>query len=113
MPEEVLPTPRAQAKREQIRTHAQRLFLARGFAGTSTDAIAAAAGVSKQTLYAYYPSKEELLADVLRHLIHDHPSHQLPAPARRCSASADEVRQTLTVLAQTLIDRLMQPIISR
>ena len=60
MPKAGPDTPRARAKRDQIRAHAQRLFLARGFTGTSTDAIAAEAGVSKQTLYAYYSSKEEL-----------------------------------------------------
>jgi TetR/AcrR family transcriptional repressor of mexJK operon len=49
-------TPRARAKRDQIREGAQRVFLERGFAGTSTDAIASEAGVSKQTLYAYYAS---------------------------------------------------------
>ena len=43
--------PRARAKKEQIRAGAQRLFLDKGFAATSTDAIAAEAGVSKQTLY--------------------------------------------------------------
>jgi TetR/AcrR family transcriptional regulator, mexJK operon transcriptional repressor len=102
-------TPRARAKRDQIRTHAQRLFLARGFAGTSTDAIAAAAGVSKQTLYVYYPSKEELLADVLRHLIHEDPRHRLLAPDRARGATADEVRQALAILARNLIDSLMQP----
>jgi AcrR family transcriptional regulator len=102
-------TPRARAKRDQIRTHAQRLFLARGFAGTSTDAIAAEAGVSKQTLYAYYPSKEELLGDVLRHLIHEDPHHQLLAPNRPPSTTIDQVRQALTFLAQNLIANVMQP----
>ena len=57
---------RAKAKRDQIRQGAQRVFLQRGFAGASTDAIASEAGVSKQTLYAYYPNKETLLSGVLR-----------------------------------------------
>jgi AcrR family transcriptional regulator len=61
-------TPRARAKREQIRAGAQRVFLSRGFAATATDAIATAAGVSKQTLYVYSPSTEELFADVLTNL---------------------------------------------
>ena len=62
-------TPRMQAKRDLIRNAAQRLFLKQGFANTSTDAITAEAGVSKQTLYAYYPSKEELFAEVLRAMV--------------------------------------------
>jgi AcrR family transcriptional regulator len=109
LPGEPSLTPRARAKRDQIRAHAQRLFLARGFAGTSTDAIAAEASVSKQTLYVYYPSKEELLADVLRHLIHEDPHHRLLAPDGGRSATAEEVHQALAVLAQNLIDSVMQP----
>lgn len=109
MPEAQELAPRARAKRDQIRVGAQRLFLERGFAGTSTDAIAAAAGVSKQTLYVYYPSKEELLADVLRHLIHADPPTPLPAMDRAGLGSPDEVRQALSVLAHGLIANLMQP----
>lgn len=60
---------REEAKRHQIRSAAQSLFLRHGFAGTSTDAIAIEASVSKQTLYRYYPSKDDLLADCLQDLI--------------------------------------------
>lgn len=62
-------TNREEAKRQQIRSAAQSLFLRHGFAGTSTDAIATEASVSKQTLYRYYPSKDDLLADCLQDLI--------------------------------------------
>ncbi len=62
---------RAREKRDQIRDGARKIFLDRGFSGASTDGIAAEAGVSKQTLYAYYPSKEDLLADVLRNLVEE------------------------------------------
>jgi TetR/AcrR family transcriptional regulator, mexJK operon transcriptional repressor len=106
-PQEV--TPRARAKRDQIRAGAQRLFLERGFAGTSTDAIASEAGVSKQTLYVYYPSKEELLADVLRYLIHENPQNQLPVLGDVSLRTSNEVRRALSALAQALIANLMQP----
>ncbi len=53
------------AKRDQIAAAARRLFLDHGFAGTSMDAVTAAAGVSKQTLYRYYPTKVALLTDML------------------------------------------------
>lgn len=56
---------RQRAKRAQITDAAHRLFLANGFAGTSIDAIVAEAGVSKQTLYTYFPTKIDLLASVL------------------------------------------------
>ncbi len=70
-------SPRAQAKRGQIREAAERLFLRQGFASTSMDAITAEAGVSKQTVYSYYPSKEELFIDVLRQLTLERPHNQL------------------------------------
>jgi AcrR family transcriptional regulator len=85
------------------------VFLERGFAGTSTDAIAAEAGVSKQTLYAYYPSKETLLADVLRHLIHEDPQNQLPEVEEIRLDTREELRSALDSLAKGLIARLMQP----
>jgi AcrR family transcriptional regulator len=101
--------PRARAKLEQIRDGAQRVFLERGFAGASTDAIAAEAGVSKQTIYAYYPSKEKLLADVLRHLIHEDPQN-LPAAVEELPLDTPgELRRALDSLAQGLIANLMQP----
>ena len=37
----------------------------RGYAATSMDAVTALAGVSKQTIYSYFPSKGELFADFL------------------------------------------------
>ncbi|MGB8021273.1 MAG: TetR/AcrR family transcriptional regulator [Candidatus Nanopelagicales bacterium] len=57
--------PRASAKKEQIASAARDLFLAQGYAGTTMDGVTAAAGVSKQTLYSYFPSKADLLAEVL------------------------------------------------
>jgi TetR/AcrR family transcriptional repressor of mexJK operon len=49
-------------KMETVTRSARELFLGQGFAATSMDAIAKAAGVSKATLYAYFPSKETLFA---------------------------------------------------
>lgn len=45
---------------------ARNLFLERGFAGTTMDAVAAGARISKQTLYRQYPSKDDLYAAVVR-----------------------------------------------
>jgi len=55
-------SPRMHAKREQIRQAALVLFLQRGFERTTIDAIVETAPVSKQTLYRYYQSKEDLFA---------------------------------------------------
>ena len=48
------------AKRQQILDGAKRCFLAQGFDGASMNDIVRAAGVSKGTVYAYFPSKEKL-----------------------------------------------------
>ena len=48
------------AKRQQIMEGARRVFLHDGFDGASIGDIVRAAGVSKGTLYAYFPSKEKL-----------------------------------------------------
>jgi TetR/AcrR family transcriptional repressor of mexJK operon len=103
-------TPRARAKREQILQAARALFLERGFAGTSTDALATTAGVSKETLYTYFPSKEALLAAVLEHLIADFSRQRLAVPidAPRINSPA-ELRQTLLLTARRILDSLMQP----
>jgi len=48
------------AKRQQILDGARRMFLAHGFDGASMNDIVRDAGVSKGTVYAYFPSKEKL-----------------------------------------------------
>jgi TetR/AcrR family transcriptional regulator, mexJK operon transcriptional repressor len=50
---------------QSIRDAAHKLFLEVGFGAASMDAIAAAAPVSKGTLYARYQSKEELFRKIL------------------------------------------------
>ncbi len=52
--------PRSEEKRRRILEAATRLFTEQGYEGTSVDDIAAAAGVSKQTVYSHYESKENL-----------------------------------------------------
>jgi AcrR family transcriptional regulator len=44
---------------------ADRLFFALGFSGTSMDDLARDLGMSKKTIYRYYPGKRALLAAVL------------------------------------------------
>lgn len=48
-----------------IREAATALFLEKGYQGTSMDDIAAAAQISKQTIYTHFASKEELFADLV------------------------------------------------
>jgi AcrR family transcriptional regulator len=50
-----------QRTREAIQDAATRLFLESGFQTVGVDEIAAAAEVSKRTLFKYFPSKEDLV----------------------------------------------------
>ncbi|MGQ0467821.1 MAG: TetR/AcrR family transcriptional regulator [Sporichthyaceae bacterium] len=63
MPEAVAPPPqsRADAQRARVVAIAADIFSRRGFRATSMNEIAAAAGLSKPTLYHYFRSKEEIL----------------------------------------------------
>jgi TetR/AcrR family transcriptional repressor of mexJK operon len=58
----------AQEKQTAIAQAALDLFLQQGYMATSMDAVAAQAGVTKQTVYRYYPSKEELFAAVMEEI---------------------------------------------
>lgn len=52
--------PKDLAKRQAILEAAKRLFLTHGYASTSMDAVATAAGVSKLTVYSHFTDKETL-----------------------------------------------------
>ena len=52
--------PRDPARMQRVLAAAQMQFLQLGFASTSMESIAKASGVSKMTIYNYFPSKEAL-----------------------------------------------------
>ena len=58
---------RKEARPQELLDAALALFVEKGFAGSRADEVAKRAGVSKGTLYLYYPSKEELFKAVVRH----------------------------------------------
>lgn len=53
------------SKQEQILQGAMQVFLQGGYAGTSMDRVAAAAGVSKQTIYSHFQDKEGLFVALI------------------------------------------------
>lgn len=57
---------RKEARPQELLEAALSLFVEKGFAATRSEEIAARAGVSKGTLYLYFPSKEELFKAVVR-----------------------------------------------
>ncbi|HSZ40807.1 MAG TPA: TetR/AcrR family transcriptional regulator [Trebonia sp.] len=57
--------PRSEPARQAILAAATELMLARGLSAVSMDAIADRAGVSKATIYRWWPTKETLALDAL------------------------------------------------
>ena len=62
--------PAKEAMQERILDTAGRLFYGQGIRAVGVDTIAAEIGISKRTLYNYFPSKDELIVAYLsRHFI--------------------------------------------
>lgn len=57
---------RKEARPRELLDAALDLFVEKGFAATRSEEVAARAGVSKGTLFLYFPSKEELFKAVVR-----------------------------------------------
>jgi AcrR family transcriptional regulator len=106
--------------RRQILDAAAALFVRRGFAGASTQAIAAAAGLRQPTLFHYFPTKDAIL-EALYMASLDEPlaafAHiealPAPAPVRLYAAiHADTAFLSATAVAQKaifLLPELGQP----
>ena len=101
---------RAEKKKEQIRAAARQLFLQNGFLGTSTDAIMAAARIaSKETLYRYYPGKEELFLDVLRSLTVERPHFQQLIEHHSSPSNLQELEALLKTVIREVLATMFQP----
>jgi len=74
-----------QVRREELLDAAEKLFLARGIAATSVDAIVAGADVAKGTFYLHFASKEQLLAALRQRFIDDYCS-EVNAAVGKCRA---------------------------
>jgi AcrR family transcriptional regulator len=60
---------RKEARPAEIVSAALEVFAERGFAAARLDEVAARAGISKGTLYLYFPSKEDLFKAVVREAV--------------------------------------------
>ena len=63
--QETPPRRRSEKSRTAIVTATRELLLERGFDGLTIEAVAARAGVGKQTIYRWWPSRPALVADVM------------------------------------------------
>jgi len=57
-----------QEPKERIITHAEERFLSSGFNKVTLDELSSELGISKKTMYKFFPSKDELLKTIIRAL---------------------------------------------
>jgi len=95
--------PKSPEKRAAIVTAAGELILQSGFQNATMDAVAADAGVSKQTVYSHFGSKDELLRACVNSKMRDHQvsADDLPATA--------DARTALTEVATRMVELLQDP----
>jgi len=68
----------AEKRRVQILCKVKELCTKKGFAGTTLDEIANAAGVSRALIVQHFRSKEKLYEALIDYLFHDHPMERDP-----------------------------------
>ena len=90
------PHRRDESARLAVLHAADDLLVERGFGGVTIEGIAARAGVAKQTIYRWWPSKVEILLDTLI----DDASRQLAMPAT--GSAVESTRRYLRSLARFL-----------
>ena len=104
---------------EQVRTTRQRvlgaardLFLRRGFAGATIEAVAHRAGVSPQTVYNVVGGKAALLKAVYDVALagDDEPVPMIERPIARALPATEDLSRAETWLAGTMTDALLGPL---
>src|ERR1700691_5841278 len=87
------PHRRSDRARVAVLHAADDLLVERGYAGVTIEGIAARAGVAKQTIYRWWPSKFEILMDTFL----EDAGSQLKIPAT--GSTAEDLRKHLRRLA--------------
>jgi AcrR family transcriptional regulator len=115
-------SPKKEGRRERKRLETLRriaetglkLFIAHGYEGTTLEAIAAAAGISRRTFFYYFKSKEEVLlawqgsgfVEALRPAMLEESPHQAPLDAvRHCLLKLISRYETKESI---IVDRLLR-----
>lgn len=86
--------------RDRILDVADDLFYGRGLHAVGIDEIVARSGTAKTTLYAHFPSKDELIASYLRRRSENWRHHMGEELARREVSPADRIDAVFEVLAE-------------
>jgi len=92
--------PRSVATTNAVLQSAYALMATTGLAATSIDAVARASGVSKMTIYKWWPSREALLIDAF--LNHASPMLPLPMPLPLAGTPANRLRRHASAYAEAL-----------
>jgi AcrR family transcriptional regulator len=82
-----------EAMRQRILETADRLFYGQGIRAAGVDTIAAEIGISKRTLYNYFPSKDDLIVAYLSRRIRPAEESQL-APAEQILGDFDRLERS-------------------
>ncbi|QPL49701.1 MULTISPECIES: TetR/AcrR family transcriptional regulator [Alteromonas] len=98
--------PKSEEKRQDILRAASTLFLKEGFANTSMDSVAKASGVSKQTVYSHFSSKDSLFKAAIGSKCR---SYQLDALQIEDDAKAQPMPKYLTKVGTQFIKLLQDP----
>ena len=96
---------RARATRERITTSARRLFRQDGYAATSIEAIARAAGVATPTVYAAFRSKRGILLALLGLIEQDAYVSAMSAEIAEAAGDPDVQLGLLTAFHRRLFER--------
>ena len=96
--------PKDADKHAAILEAAKQLFVQHGFAGVSMDQIAAAAGVSKLTLYSHFGDKENLFIAAVQAFC-----EQSVPDAVFQSRPGQDLRQHLMQVSRTFFNMIMSP----
>lgn len=92
------------ARRRQLIQAAIRLFAEKGFQGTTTKEIAAAAGVNEAMIFRHFATKQDLYAAILDHQAHQVNTEAWLAELREYAERRDD-QGLFTALASKIIDR--------
>lgn len=102
--------PKSAAKAVAIREAAVKLFMRDGMERTSMDAVANAAGVSKQTVYSHFRSKDQLFRACVASKVelYELDASQLPADVDADTLLTHVGRQYLTLLSDPGVVRMFR-----
>ncbi len=105
-------TGRSARRRQAILEAATEVFVRHGYLGATTDQVAAAASVSKQTVYKQFGDKQRLFAEVIG-VTSAGVVERLAAVTASTLGDAPDVRTALRALAGGLLRGLLQPDVLR